>query len=709
MTSAETGPPPRRRSASAERDLSPSHHRTRRKHSTQHAQRSISQTFLRAVIGASVDSDSEDEATYFLVRPTSNTEAVAAFNPTLSSRRVSAIIRPSRSRRSFHSARDISIVQHDSPEAGNDSALVDGEDDVSTATEYAEIPYGVRKMEVIAKHIKRPFLPIYLITLFTSLSSTTTPAVEPFLLSSFGGHAYISSIAIITSIAYAVCKPPMAKILDVFGRSEGLAVSAVLYGIGFLLVACSNGIVSFGAARVIGSAGAQGINLAQQVVVADITSLASRALALSTIFLPWLVTPWIGPPIGQWFKDQGETGFRAAYACFGILVPLSCVFLLIVLRSGYHRVLALSSSGAPLLDAFKDDGFEVDADATLVWQPRNTSDLAAEALAELDVAGILYLMVGCTLLLLPLSLAASSPRSWHDPAYPVLALLGLLVLVVLGYHETYTAKHPLIPTRLLKQKTVMSGCALCSFHFFCQFAYESYFPSFLQVARGYSARDASYISESYVFTASIAALICGGLVRITKRYRTWMIIGILIHIVGAIMMVRFRSLDNTTMQIVISQVISGLGGGFTTLGAQLGVQAVVEHQDVAVVTAVFLTITQIGGAVGGAVSGIIWTTFLPAKLRTYMPDMAEADIKRIFGSMAVALSYEPGSPERIAINQSYFECQRLLNIAALTGLLPALISALLMADVKLAHKEETTRVVMMSGIVGTLYTLTQTR
>lgn len=42
------------------------------------------------------------------------------------------------------------------------------------------------------------------------------------------------------------------------------------------------------------------------------------------------------------------------------------------------------------------------------------------------------------------------------------------------------------------------------------------------------------------------------------------------------------------------QIISGLGGGFTTLGVQLGVQAVVAHQDMAIVTAIFLTITQIG-------------------------------------------------------------------------------------------------------------------
>jgi MFS family permease len=282
----------------------------------------------------------------------------------------------------------------------------------------SDIPYGVRKMEMLSRYMTtKPYIPIYIITLFTSLSSTTTPAVEPFLLSTFGGHAYISSIAIVTSIAYAVCKPPMAKILDTFGRAEGLAISAVLYGLGFFLVSSSSGIVSFAAARVLGSAGAQGINLAQQVIVADITSLASRALVTSTIFLPWLLTPWLGPPLGQVFKDAGEAGYRSAYTLFGIAVPLSCLFLLFFLWNGYRKVLKIAKDSKPMMEALKQatgNGESVQADDALTWEPRGITDLATEAREELDLLGIIYLMTGATLFLLPLSLAATSAKAWSD-------------------------------------------------------------------------------------------------------------------------------------------------------------------------------------------------------------------------------------------------------------------------------------------------------
>ena len=68
--------------------------------------------------------------------------------------------------------------------------------------------------------------------------------------------------------------------------------------------------------------------------------------------------------------------------------------------------------------------------------------------------------------------------------------------------------------------------------------------------------------------------------------------------------------------------------------------------------------------------------------------------------MAVAISYAPGTPERIAINQAYVEVQRMLNLTALLGLLPALISALMMKNVKLSNNEGDERVVALAEVIS---------
>lgn len=81
---------------------------------------------------------------------------------------------------------------------------------------------------------------------------------------------------------------------------------------------------------------------------------------------------------------------------------------------------------------------------------------------------------------------------------------------------------------------------------------------------------------------------------------------------GTWLMMRSRNLDSSTFELVVSQMLGGIGGGFTTIAAQIGCQSVVGHQgglsfsatayfvadspwpDVAIATTTFLTITQIG-------------------------------------------------------------------------------------------------------------------
>lgn len=43
-------------------------------------------------------------------------------------------------------------------------------------------------------------------------------------------------------------------------------------------------------------------------------------------------------------------------------------------------------------------------------------------------------------------------------------------------------------------------------------------------------------------------------------------------------MMRSRNLNGSTFELVLSQLIGGVGGGFTTIAAQIGCQSVVGHQ-----------------------------------------------------------------------------------------------------------------------------------
>ena len=112
----------------------------------------------------------------------------------------------------------------------------------------------------------------------------------------------------------------------------------------------------------------------------------------------------------------------------------------------------------------------------------------------------------------------------------------------------------------------------------------------------------------------------------------------------------------------------------------MSVQSAVDHADVAMATAAFLTITQLGGAVGSALSGAIWNSLLPRALRQSLPESELIHIADIVGSLSVALSYAPGSAARVAIDGAYAHAQYVLNIVALLALMPTLWAVFAMRD-----------------------------
>src|ERR1700687_1097496 len=78
---------------------------------------------------------------------------------------------------------------------------------------------------------------IFLVFFINSMQQQTTGQFLPYVTSAFSLHSLIPVIGIISNITTGVMKPPLAKILDVFGRFEGLAISLLFSVIGLILMA----------------------------------------------------------------------------------------------------------------------------------------------------------------------------------------------------------------------------------------------------------------------------------------------------------------------------------------------------------------------------------------------------------------------------------------------------------------------------------------
>jgi len=108
-----------------------------------------------------------------------------------------------------------------------------------------------------------------------------------------------------------------------------------------------------------------------------------------------------------------------------------------------------------------------------------------------------------------------------------------------------------------------------------------------------------------------------------------------------------------------------------------------KHQEVGIATAMFLTFTSLGGSVGSAIAGAIWTGVLPERLQVYLTTMSNEERRRIFNDFEFAMSFARGSFERDGIVAAYVDVMKRLTITATLSALPMIIFVFEMKEVKL--------------------------
>ncbi|KAI0874708.1 siderochrome-iron transporter MirC [Hypoxylon argillaceum] len=588
----------------------------------------------------------------------------------------------------------IDVSNRQSHAAATDNAANAPEGERPVANDADETQDGVRAIEAISMVWSKwgliaAYFGIFLMAFTTSLEGQVTYSVVAFATSSFSSHSLIATVYVIQGVVNAVIKPPMAKIADVFGRLEAFTFCVVLYVLGYIQMAASANVQTFAAAQIFYSAGSTGLQILQQIIIADTSDMLNRALFSSLPDVPFLVTTWIGSIIGG--AIVASSTWRWAYGIWAIILPVTFLPLALTLFLNGRRAKRLGlqparrnfvGAGGPLAILVK------------VWN-------------SLDVGGILLLSASFSLILIPLTLTKTTPGGWHSATIIALIVVGGVLLVIFPIWEgsKKLAQHPLIPLELLKSRTFCAGCGVGFFYFFVFYlSVQPYFYSYLLVVQRQSIAAAGHITQTFSFTSTVTSIVVSLLIKYTRRYKYFVTAGSLVYLLGVGLMIRYRTMDTTVGSLVGTQIAVGIGGGMLVVPAQLGVQAASSHQQVAAATAVFLTVVEIGGAVGSAVSGAVWTQLIPAKLATYLPaDVGAAEAHDIFGNVAIASNYTmypAGSPTRVAINRSYQETMKVLLTIAVALCAPLVLLSFFMRDYKLDAVDQRVKGKVIGGDVG---------
>lgn len=458
----------------------------------------------------------------------------------------------------------------------------------------------------------------------------------------------------------------MAKVADVFGRFEAFCVSIIIYILGYIQMAASTNVQTYASAQIFYSAGSTGLQILQQVFIADSSDLLNRAMFALLPELPFLGTVWIGPMIAD--AVLRHSSWRWGYGMWAIILPAAFLPL--------GLTLLLNQRKARRLNLIKPRA----------WKGTGWVDALRNTWYDLDMFGLILLSSAVALILIPLTLAANAKDGWKNNNIIAMIVVGLFCLILLPGWETSKklAPKPLLSLHLLKQRTVLAGCALAFFYFMAfYFSVQPYLYSYLQVVQNFDVSSAGRVTQTFAFTSTIAAFCASILIKYTRRYRPYVTAGCVIYIGGLLSMLLYRTEGSSPAQILATQIIVGTGGGLLNVPVQLGVQASANHQEVAAATAMFLTSLEMGGAVGAAISGAVWTHSIPKKLRLYLPPESQKDAAEIYGKLTKALSYPMGSPTRLAINRAYQETMNSLLGLAILAVIPLIPLSLLMKNYNL--------------------------
>lgn len=165
----------------------------------------------------------------------------------------------------------------------------------------------------------RIWLSFFLLALQSSISTNVINNAY----ASFKSAPDVSTANILASVISGVVKLPVARLLNIWGRSEGFLVFIGVYLLGLIILASCNNPSAYAAGYVIYWVGYDAIFLILDVFMADTSSLRNRAFAFGFASTPFIITAFTGPRIAQSFIDHAS--WRWAYGTFAIIAPF--VFL----------------------------------------------------------------------------------------------------------------------------------------------------------------------------------------------------------------------------------------------------------------------------------------------------------------------------------------------------------------------------------------------
>ncbi|MCZ2405047.1 MFS transporter [Paenarthrobacter sp. Z7-10] len=480
-----------------------------------------------------------------------------------------------------------------------------------------------------------------LAALFTAiLSSTIVANALPTIMSDLHGSQTDFAWVITASLlANAATTPIWGKLADLFNKKLLVQLSIVIFVAGSVMAGLSESIPMLLTARVIQGVAMGGLTALAQAVIGTMIPPRERGRYSGYMGGVMAVATAGGPLLGGFIVDS-PLGWRWT---FYVCVPLAVIALVLL-----QKTLKIAHVKRPV---------------------------------KIDWLGSILLTAGVSLLLIWVSFAGKAGYYDWFSGPSALMVGGAVVLLLLLVLVESKVSQPIIPLKIISQRTTALAIIASVAVGVAMFASSSYLGQYYQVARGATPTEAGLLTMPMIAGNLIGAVVSGQLVSRFGKWKRFLVIGSVLLIAG----LGFAgTIDHSTSLFLVGTYtfVFGLGLGLLMQNLVLAVQNTVAVKDIGSASASVAFFRSVGGAAGVAVLGAVLGTHV-TELTT--AGLAKAGVQVPAGAASGAQLDVKDMPGPIAgvVRAAYGDGTALIfTIAAVIGVV-SLISVLFIKEMAL--------------------------
>jgi EmrB/QacA subfamily drug resistance transporter len=424
-----------------------------------------------------------------------------------------------------------------------------------------------------APRVRLIFGALLLVLLLASLDQTIVSTALPTIVGDLGGLNHLSWVVTAYLLASTVSSPLYGKAGDLYGRKRVLQFAIVVFLVGSALSGVAQTMPELIAFRALQGLGGGGLIVTAMATVGDLVPPRERGRYQGLFGGVFGIATVIGPLLGGFFVDNLSWRW-----IFYINLPIGLVALVVI------------------------------ATAFTAQQER--------VRCALDWPGAVVLGSALSAIVLFTSLGGTT-LAWTSR--PMIGLLvGAIVLFAALPFVESRAKEPILPLELFRNRTFGVTSTVGFVVGFALFGSVTFLPLYLQVVKGYSPTRSGLLMTPMMVGVLTTSILSGNLITKLGRYRMFPIAGTAIATVGLLLLARLEA-DTPTSVAARDMLVLGLGIGLVMQVLVLAAQNSVAHRLLGVATSVSTMSRQIGGTIGVAVFGAIFSNRLAHEVSARLP------------------------------------------------------------------------------------------